>query len=67
MNQPSSTITAAFLTGSGLTLFWEILAQYGYEARPTLVAASVTFISALVGYFKRENVYPNGAPWREVE
>lgn len=65
MNQPSSTITAATLAMMGLTLLWEIAAQFGLEVRPTLVAASVTFAGALCGYFKKENVYPNGVPWRE--
>lgn len=58
MRKPSSTISAATLTGMGLTLFWELAAQFGLEVRPTLVAASVTFFSALVGYYKRENVLP---------
>lgn len=55
-NRPSSTITAATLAGMGMTLGWQIAAEVGYEARPTLVAASVTFVSALVGYFKKETV-----------
>ena len=56
MNQPSSTITASALTGLGMTLLWEILMQVHIEPRASLVAASVTFASALVGYYKRENV-----------
>lgn len=56
LKRPSSTITAATLTGMGLTLLWEILAQAGFEARPALVAASVTFASALVGYLWPERV-----------
>lgn len=58
LRRPSSTITAATLAGMGMTLFWEIVAQVGLNARATLVASSVTFVSALVGYYKRENVLP---------
>lgn len=58
LHPPSSTITAATLAGMGMTLATEMVAQVGIELRPTLVAASVTFVSALVGYFKRENVLP---------
>lgn len=59
MNKPSSTITAATLAGLGMSLFWELVIQFSTatEWRPTLVAMSVTFVSALVGYAKRENVY----------
>lgn len=56
LERPSSTITAATLTGMGMTLLWEILAQAGFEARPALVAASVTFASSLVGYVWPERV-----------
>lgn len=56
LRQPSSTITAATLTGLGMTVLWELVAQFGFEVRATLVASSVTFISALVGYLKRERV-----------
>jgi hypothetical protein len=58
LRPPSSTITAATLAGMGMTLATEMVAQVGIELRPTLVAASVTFVSALVGYLKRENVLP---------
>lgn len=58
LRPPSSTITAATLAGMGMTLATEMVAQVGIELRPTLVAAAVTFVSALVGYFKRENVLP---------
>jgi len=58
MNKPSSTITAATLAGMGMTLFWEAVMQFGVmgDVRPTLVASSVVFVSAAVGYGKRENV-----------
>lgn len=61
MNQPSSTITAAFLAGLAVTLAWKLAVQYaGIQADETTVALSVTFVSSLVGYFKPENVYPAG-------
>ena len=59
MNRPSSTITAASLAGMGMTLFWEVVIQADFlNPRASLVAASVTFAAALVGYLKRENVLP---------
>lgn len=66
MNQPSSTITAAFLAGMGTTLAWLVASEFfGITASEPLVALSVTFVSSVVGYFKPENVYANGAPWVE--
>jgi hypothetical protein len=57
MNRPSSTITAATLAGFGMTFFWELVMQFStMDWRPTLVAGSVTFVSALAGYIKKENV-----------
>jgi hypothetical protein len=57
MNKPSSTITAATLAGMGMTLFWELVTQFSTaEITESLVAASVVFVSAAVGYFKKENV-----------
>ena len=59
MNKPSATITAATLAGMGMTMFWEVLMQFTtLEVRAALVAGSVTFVSALVGYFKKETVLP---------
>jgi hypothetical protein len=42
----------------GMTLFWEVVMQFSLvgPVRPALIAASVTFVSALVGYYKKENV-----------
>lgn len=58
MNKPSSTITAATLAGLAMTMFWELVMQFStMDWRPTLVAGSVTFVSALVGYLKKETVY----------
>jgi hypothetical protein len=59
MKQPSSTITAAALAGMGMTLFFELLIQFDVlQPRATLVAASVTFVTALAGYLKKETVLP---------
>lgn len=66
MNQPSSTITAAFLAGMGMSLAWLIASEFfGIQASEAVVSLSVTFVSSLVGYFKPETVYANGAPWVE--
>ena len=59
MNKPSSTITAATLAGMGMTLFWEMFQQFStLDVRASLVAVSVAFVTALVGYVKKENVLP---------
>jgi len=66
VQQPSSTITAAFLAGLGISLGWLVASEFfGVNASEALVSLSVTFGSSLVGYLKPENVYPNGAPWKE--
>lgn len=58
MNQPSSTITAAFLAGMGVSLIWLIAAEFfDVHASETLVSLSATFVSALVGYIKKETTY----------
>ncbi len=57
MNKPSSTITAATLAGMATSLGWELMSQFTtLEVRPALIASSVVFVSALVGYFKKEVV-----------
>lgn len=58
MKKPSSTITAAALAGMGMTVLWELVMQFNLigAVRPALVAASVTFVTAGVGYYKRETV-----------
>lgn len=60
MNKPSSTITAATLAGMGMTLFWELAMQFNLigPVRPALIAGSVAFVTAAVGYWKKENVLP---------
>lgn len=57
MNQPSSTITASFLAGVATTVAWELVATFtDYDPTVGLIAGSVTLISGLVGFFKKENV-----------
>lgn len=57
MNQPSSTITAATLAGMAVAVLWELVATFtDYRPTPGLIAGSTVFVSALFGYFKRENV-----------
>ena len=57
MNKPSSTITAATLAGMGMSVTWELIATFtNIELSAGMVAASVTFVIAAVGYAKKENV-----------
>lgn len=65
MNKPSSTIQASSLAAAGMTLLWAILSwlQIGPEPTPVLIGSSVTFAGLVAGYFKKENVYPEG--WKD--
>ena len=57
MNKPSSTIQAATLAGMGTSVVWELVDTFtAVDVSAGLIAASVAFVSALVGYFKKENV-----------
>ena len=57
LSRPSSTITAATLTGMVIALIWEIVAMITtLEPSLGLVASSVAVGSGIVGYFKREKV-----------
>ena len=59
MERPSSTITAATLAGMGVALIWELIATFtDVQLSPGMIAASVVFVSAVCGYFKKENVLP---------
>ncbi len=59
MNAPSSTIKAATLAGMGMSVVWELVTTFtDIELSAGMVAASVVFVSGLVGYFKKENVLP---------
>ena len=64
LNQPSATITAASLASGAMTLFWLIYGwlAFGPPVPEALVAFSTGFAASVVGYFKRETVYPNGFP-----
>jgi branched-subunit amino acid ABC-type transport system permease component len=57
MNKPSSTITAATIAGMAAALVWELVATFT-NVSPTagLIAGSTALASAVVGYYKRENV-----------
>lgn len=57
MNKPSSTITAAALAGMGMTVLWGLVSTFTeIKPDPTLISGSVAFVSALVGYLKKETV-----------
>ncbi len=57
VNRPSSTITAASIAGIGMTLFWAVLTEFTQiKASADLVALSVTFVTSIAGYLKKENV-----------
>ena len=62
MNKPSSTITAATLTGLGVTFFIFLFNNYApaaWAVNGETAAAATTFFTALAGYFKKENVLIN--------
>lgn len=57
MNKPSSTITAATLAGSAMTVVWGLVGTFTTASpTPMLVAGSVALASGLVGYFTPEKV-----------
>jgi hypothetical protein len=58
MNKPSSTITAAGLSGMAITMLWGIVKSFWPEVvlDPMLISGSTVFVSSLVGYLKREKV-----------
>ena len=56
MQKPSSTITAATLAGMATALLFKVLAWFGVDVGAEFAAEASVFVSALVGYFKRENV-----------
>jgi hypothetical protein len=59
MNQPSSTITFAFLAGQCAAVFWALIATFtNIEVSPTLVGESVILAAGIAGYFKKETVLP---------
>jgi len=57
VNKPSSTITAATVAGLLMSLFWGTLNEFtAISVSAGYISLSVTAVSAVVGYFKRENV-----------
>ena len=58
MNRPSSTITAAGLSGMGMTVLWGAVFTVwpDFTAHPTLISGSTALVAAAVGFFKKENV-----------
>ena len=63
ISRPSSTISAAAITGMVTTTLFEVLEQFyfgprGISLRPTLVAGVTTLIPALAGYWIVEEVLP---------
>jgi hypothetical protein len=58
---PSSTIKAATLAGLGMAFFWGTLSEFtSIEISAQYVSLSSTFVSAIVGYFKKERVLQPG-------
>ena len=57
MNRPSSTITAATVAGVLMSVFWGTLNEFtAITVSPGYISLTVTAVSAVVGYLKRENV-----------
>lgn len=57
MKRPSSTITAAGLAGLAMSLVWGTINEFtSVTISAGYISMSTAFVSALVGYLKRENV-----------
>ena len=57
MNKPSSTITAAALAASAVTLIWMLIDSFSaVSVSAGVVSGSTAFVAAVFGYFKKENV-----------
>ena len=57
MNKPSSTITAAALAATAVTLIWMMVDNFtALSVSAGVVSGSTAFVAALFGYFKKENV-----------
>ena len=57
MDKPSSTITAAALAATAVTLVWMLVDNFtALSVSAGVVSGSTAFVAALFGYFKKENV-----------
>ncbi len=57
MNKPSSTITAAALAATAVTLVWMMVDNFtALSVSAGVVSGSTAFVAALFGYFKKEKV-----------
>ncbi len=57
MNKPSSTITAATLAASAVTLVWMLVDSFSaLSVSAGVVSGSTAFVAALFGYFRKETV-----------
>jgi hypothetical protein len=57
MNKPSSTITAAALSASAVTLIWMLVDSFSaVSVSAGVVSGSTAFVAAAFGYFKKEKV-----------
>ncbi len=59
MNKPSSTITAAALAASAVTLLWMLVDNFSaFSVSAGVVSGSTAFVAAVFGYFRKETVLP---------
>jgi len=59
MNKPSSTITAATLAATGVTLVWMLVDNFtALSVSAGVVSGSTAFVAAVFGYFRKETVLP---------
>jgi len=57
MNKPSSTITAAALAASAVTLIWMLVDSFSaLSVSAGVVSGSTAFVAAAFGYFRKETV-----------